>query len=405
MIRKIRILHLVQNLNFGGMERIIAELARRTDSAHFDTHVMALQYIGHFGDRIKETATLHLSPPMGQLSMLSPTVLARQITEIDPDIVHIHSGVWYKGSLAARMAGVPSVLYTDHGRQNPDPLMYRFLDNIAARRTDVTVAVSAPLKDVLSRFLPRNTDIRIVKNGVDTDIYIPPANSPSADSSKLRSELKLSSVTPVIGTVGRLEPIKGYDVMIEAMGELRQLYNQDAAQRSGPFPHLAIVGDGSQRKKLEQRTHQLGIQNSVTFLGWRDDIQAILPEFDVFSMSSHSEGTSVSLLEAMSVAVCPVVTNVGGNSEVLGEDLQHRLVPPASPLELAQAWQRALAHTEKRVKDAIAARERVVSVYSLDAMVLNYQDLYRQLFHRHQEWRERREQVAELDSRLQHRAR
>lgn len=400
MTRKIRVLHLVQNLNFGGMERIIAELTRRTDSVHFDTHVMALQYIGHFGDRIKETATLHLSPPMGQMSMLSPTVLARQISEIEPDIVHLHSGVWYKASLAARMAGVPSVLYTDHGRQNPDPLIYRVLDNLAARRTDMTVAVSAPLKDVLAKFLPRNTDIRIVKNGVDTDLY-----SPSKGSQKLRSELKLSPATPIIGSVGRLEPIKGYDVMIEAMGALRQIYNQDSLLESVPFPHLVIVGDGSQKEKLEQRTRQLGIQHSVTFSGWRDDIQDILPEFDIFTMSSHSEGTSVSLLEAMSVAVCPVVTNVGGNSEALGENLRHLLVPPASPVELAETWQRTLSNPEARVKDATASRERVISVYSLDAMVFHYQELYRQLFYQHQDWRERREQAAEIDSREQHNAR
>jgi glycosyltransferase involved in cell wall biosynthesis len=93
-------------------------------------------------------------------------------------------------------------------------------------------------------------------------------------------------------------------------------------------------------------------------------------------MSSRSEGTSVSLLEAMSAGLCPVVTDVGGNAAVLGEALRHRLVPAERPDLLAAAWRAALVDPDRREADAIRARERVLEASGLDAMVRAYEALY-----------------------------
>jgi glycosyltransferase involved in cell wall biosynthesis len=93
-------------------------------------------------------------------------------------------------------------------------------------------------------------------------------------------------------------------------------------------------------------------------------------------MSSRSEGTSVSLLEAMSAGLCPVVTDVGGNAAVLGPALRHRLVPPADPEALAMAWRDALVDSDRRTADGAAARQRVKAVYSLEEMVRRYESLY-----------------------------
>ena len=93
-------------------------------------------------------------------------------------------------------------------------------------------------------------------------------------------------------------------------------------------------------------------------------------------MSSHSEGTSVSLLEAMSAQLCPIVTDVGGNAAVLGSILRHRLVPPRDPSALAAVWRDALAEPGRRSADAAAARARVLEAFTLDAMVRAYERLY-----------------------------
>jgi glycosyltransferase involved in cell wall biosynthesis len=111
-------------------------------------------------------------------------------------------------------------------------------------------------------------------------------------------------------------------------------------------------------------------------VGWRSDIERITRAFTIFAMSSHSEGTSVSLLEAMSSGLCPVVTDVGGNSIVLGAELSHRLVRPNDPEALARALTDALRNEELRERDARAARARVVDDFGLEAMVRRYETLY-----------------------------
>jgi glycosyltransferase involved in cell wall biosynthesis len=110
----------------------------------------------------------------------------------------------------------------------------------------------------------------------------------------------------------------------------------------------------------------------VRLLGWRDDIHALHAAFTLFTMSSHSEGTSISLLEAMSAGLCPVVTDVGGNRAVVGDELAHRLVPREDPAALAAAWCDALVDRERRMADSDCARQRVERCFDLQAMVRRY---------------------------------
>ena len=158
--------------------------------------------------------------------------------------------------------------------------------------------------------------------------------------------------------------------MVRAFARLRAKWSLS------PAPVLVLVGEGSERQSLERSASELGIRDGVHFVGWRSDIERIAQSFTVFTMSSRSEGTSVSLLEAMSSGLCPVVTDVGGNSAVLGPDLKHRLVAPSNPEALADALSRALVDRESREKDALTARDRVVSHFGLDAMVKRYEYLY-----------------------------
>lgn len=362
---RIRVLHMVNNLNYGGLERVVAEMVQRTDAARFDTHVLALGYMGHFGEGLGGFATLHVAEPMPKWSILYPRNLARQIADVAPDVVHLHSGVFYKASLAASLAKVPYRLFTDHGRRSPEPWTDRAIDRRASRRVNMIVAVSDKLREHLATFIPDPSRICVIPNGVDTERY-----SPKIDDGEFRREIGIAADVPVIGSIGRLEPIKGYAVMIEAFARLR------ATWTASPAPVLVLVGDGSERQALEQSAAALGISDSVYFVGWRSDIERITRAFTLFSMSSHSEGTSISLLEAMSAGLCPVVTNVGGNAAVLGPELAHRLIRAADPEKLAAALADALLDSAKRERDAHAARERVVQNFGLDAMVRGYESLY-----------------------------
>jgi glycosyltransferase involved in cell wall biosynthesis len=365
--RKLRVLHIVQNLNYGGMERLVFEVLRRTDRAAFESHVLTLVYRGRFGEGLSAHATLHEAAPMSKASLLWPASLAGQIRSIAPDVVHTHSGVWYKASLAAKLAGVPRVVHTEHGRAVPDPWTARTLDGLASRRTDAVIAVSESVAARLRADVVHDSRrVVIIANGVDTDLFIP-----GPDNGRLRAELGIAAGTPVIGSIGRLEPVKGYEVSVEALALLRR----------GPIgaaaPVLVLAGDGSQRRDLEERAARLGVTDGIRFLGWRDDTRDLLSAFALFTMSSHSEGTSVSLLEAMSAGLCPVVTDVGGNAAVLGPALAHRLVPPGDAAALAEAWRDTLLDQSRRESDARAARARVLATFTLERMVRDYGRVHR----------------------------
>lgn len=365
-LRRIRVLHIIHSMQVGGMERVVADLIRGSDRTRFEMHILGLQKLGPNADRVADCAELHQAVRLSRWSLIWPKALAAQIRRIAPDVVHTHGQIWYKATLAARMAGVPRIVHTDHGRPpGREPWTLRAMDRRAARRVDVVVAVSQSLARQVMSSYGRRSRTCVVMNGVDTDVHVP-----HGDDGSVHAELGVKPGTPLIGSVGRIDPIKGYDVMIDAWAEL--LANWHGAQR----PVLVIVGYGSEYHVLRSRAESLGIGSHVRWLGFREDVMRLHAAFTIFTQSSRSEGTSISLLEAMSAGLCPVVTDVGGNAYVLGPALRHRLVPSESPKALAAAWNNALREPRRRAEDAAAARRRIESEFALPVMVRAYENLY-----------------------------
>ncbi len=366
--RRVRVLHILQNLHYGGMERVINEIVKHVDAQRIESHVMGLQYLGRFADDLAGKASLHTGGKSWRgWSMLWPRSLIKQISQIQPDVVHSHSGVWYKASLAAYYAGVPKIIHTDHGRTFPVSRLTRFTDALAIKRTQHFVAVSEALAAQLLEVNKNFAAIQqVIINGVDTRRYQPADNAAAQ-----RSALGIPAENMVIGSIGRLEHVKGYDTVLDAYALLLKQWPVEQ-----PIPYLLIAGDGAARATLEAQIVALGLQSTVRLLGWRDDIQALLASFDVYTMGSRSEGTSVSLLEAMCCGLCPVVTDVGGNSAVMGELLKHCLVPAEDPQALSRAWHQLLTDENRRYQDGLTARKIVLEQYSVQKMVDAYQCLY-----------------------------
>lgn len=362
-LRRLRILHVIQNLNYGGMERLMSDLVRLADGRRFETHVLTLQYLGRFSREMEGFATLHLGPRMSVFSLLRPVALAKVIAQLAPDVVHTHSGVWYKVARAARLAGVRRVVHTEHG-QPFDGAVTRFLSRRAARLTDAVIAVSEALRGYLVEWLrlPQGR-LTVIRNGVDARAFCP-----RPPSGALRRELGLESDQPIVGSVGRLEPVKGYEVVIEAFRLL-------CDRLAGPAPALVIAGEGSARRDLEALIARLGLSGKVFLLGWRDDSPDLYAHFDCFAMGSWSEGTSVSLLEAMACGVAPVVTRVGGNLDVLGPELADLAVPPGDAPALASRMACLLREGAANAIGAVA-RLRVVRAYRIEATAQAYDQLY-----------------------------
>lgn len=367
--RTIRIAYVIPGLHYGGMERLLHDLAHALPAHAFEVHIVVVEGFGRFAEGLTGVAELHQVPVMNRLSLIYPKELIAVLRRLAPDIVHSHAGVWHKASRAARLAGIPIVIHTEHGRRVPDRVTDRLIDNLASRSTDAIIAVSEALATVLTtRVVHDPRRILVIVNGVDVKRLRPPS-----EAHALRRELGLPDGSFIIGSIGRLEPVKNYSLALRAFARLVG----EAGEGRPPF--LVLAGDGSERGPLETLARSLGIAAQVKFLGFRDDVERLYGAFDLFTLTSTNEGTSVSLLEAMSCGRCPVVTDVGGNRAVLGPNLSSLLVPAEDEAGLAAAWNRHVVDAQLRQRLGAFARERVVAAFSLDHMVHQHVALYRRL--------------------------
>ena len=363
----IRVTHVVFDYNGGGLESLIAEMAARCHGSPLQFSLITLS--GREGKLGASTRHIfdqfHVIRPVPALSLALPLRLAAAIRESRPDVVHLHTGAWYKGARAARLAGAKRVVYTEHGREHDDPGVKRWIDRRAAALTDAVIAVSGRLSRYLSRQVRIPTSkIRTIHNGVDTSYF-----TPGVPQSGFRQALGIPSDALVIGSVGRLEYVKGYDVLLEATALLRPRLAQ-------PF-RIVLFGDGSQREELTARAARLGIDDITHLPGWTSQSGDAYRLIDLFALASRSEGQSVSLMEAMSCGVVPVVTDVGSNAEMLGPQLQSHVVPSEAPQALANALLNAAESHRQSKTIGAAMRARAVELYGLDRMVEQYEHVYR----------------------------
>lgn len=363
----VRVVHVVWNFDGGGLESLVATLARRLLDTRFRTSVVSLSgRVGRLGAELAPVLEdMRALKPRRVVSMIAPLGLARLLREMRADVVHLHSGVWYKGALAARMAGVRTVVFTEHGREHDDPLSARLSDGIAARMTDVVVPVSPRLAGYLERRLHvPAARLRVIQNAVDTHLF-----APAPPPATLRGAMGIPADALVVGAVGRLVAVKGYDDLIDAVALLR-------GRTDGRPVHLVLCGDGPDATSLAARAAERGIGDAVHFAGWQSPATPYYRLFDVLALSSHSEGLSLSLLEGMACGAAPVVTDVGANREVLGTALAGYVVPPRDVPALADAIGRLLGDDAARARARLAARARVEEAYDLDAMVAAYAAIY-----------------------------
>jgi glycosyltransferase involved in cell wall biosynthesis/protein-tyrosine-phosphatase len=288
--------------------------------------------------------------------------LVRRLRAHPADVVHTHR---YKetvlGGLAARLAGVRAVMRTVHGAREPlrgwqhaKLRAYEALDRLALRCfADRIVAVSAHLAARLRAEGHRPARVVTIHNGVDVR-----ATKPARCREEVRRELGIEPGAPLVGTVGRLTPVKGHAQFLRAARLVRHAH---------PHARFLLVGDGPLRDALRQQAWQLGLEPACVFAGERADVADLVSALDVFALSSLDEGVPMALLEAMALGRPVVATAVGGVPEVVVDEVSGRLVPPADEMALVRAWQELLGAPERARALGHAARRRVEEAFSVEA--------------------------------------
>jgi glycosyltransferase involved in cell wall biosynthesis len=237
------------------------------------------------------------------------------------------------------------------------------MDRFSALFADKIIAVSKELEEYLVNVvrLPAMKTTTFI-NGIDIDKY-----SFRAKPSYLMKEFGIAQKTKVIGTVGRLAEVKDQTTMIEAFSKVNQIFSESV---------LMLVGDGPMKSVLQQLASTKGLYDKVLFVGNRTDVPDLLNLLDVFLLTSLSEGTSISLLEAMSSGIAPIVTNVGGNPSLVDHSINGFIVSPKNIDELSEKMIYLLQNEEKRKEFGENASLKVRNKFSLAKMVKEYESLY-----------------------------
>jgi sugar transferase (PEP-CTERM/EpsH1 system associated) len=365
----VRILHVVDSLASGGTELASAALIQRTEGT-FHHAVCSLRGSGPAANGVGG-----LTVPITFLGKRSghdwslALRIARLCRSFRPQVVHARNWGTMDAVIGARLAGVPVVIQSEHGRDLGD------LDGLHRRRIrvrrllapfiDLHVVVSVHLQRwLLERVRVRPDKVRIVRNGVDATRF-----QPLLQRDRLRDQYGYGPSDVVFGAVGRLTPVKDYGALLEAFHVVSTCH---------PHGRLIVVGDGPQRPVLEEQVRRRGLADHVRLVGHRDDVTQCLGIMDVFVHPSLMEGMSNAVLEAMAVALPVVATAVGGTPEIVEHGRTGLLVPPATPSALCDAMRSYGASESTRMAHGAAGRERVETHYPLTKMIAGYTDVYRE---------------------------
>jgi len=346
---RLRVLHVTQGLEMGGLEKVLVDIARHADREH---SFVSLATRGILGDDITACGcrVAALGMPSG-FRLQAIRTLARLIKEWGIDVVHSHDDrPLIHAAPAAVLAGA-GLVHTRHGQSIGLSRRQMRLICLGARLSAFFVCVSADSTRLAIEQGIAPSKLRTIWNGVDLDHYSytgPHCGGP-------------------ITCVARLSPEKGIDTLIRAAS---------LTVRQNPLVRFQIAGDGVCRPMLQRLIVELGLGQHVHLLGQVRDIKTLLDKAGLFVLPSRSEGISLTLLEAMARGLPVVATRVGGNNEVVIPGETGLLVPPEDATALAAALLRLQGQPEQGRAMGLAGRRRVESHFGIRRMIVAYEALY-----------------------------
>jgi glycosyltransferase involved in cell wall biosynthesis len=369
----VKILHVIDSEGMHGAETVVIALMKAQRDRG---HEPVLGSIGERGSGVKEMERVAEAEHLGvqRFSMRrGPDVLGalRIRSHADGgafDVVHTHG---YKADilmgLIGRLRRRFGLIATVHGWTNVRRFsrlrFYEWLHRKMLRAMDAVVVVSEPLLADI-RLKRIREKLHLIHNGIALD------PSPSTPQNLADPIASFARGSFVVGTVGRLSPEKNHRFLLTAF----KLFAD-----KGVNAKLVIIGDGPERDELRRATAQAGLEQSVLLAGYRSNARTLLPLFDVFALPSKTEGTPVSVLEAMEAGIPVVATAVGGVPELLDHGAAGIIVDGEKPENFAQALRRLHESPQARQELARRGRERVAEKYSIQTCAQSYQHVYERI--------------------------
>jgi len=358
------IAHVVFRFDYGGLENGVVNVIKGTSDVSMRHVVIALTEATDFADRLPAGIEVHSIRKRPGKDLGAYVRLYRLIRRIRPDIVHTRNIGTMDCALVAFLARIPIRIHGEHGWDIFDPdgtkLKYRWMRRVLHRFVHRVVTVSLDLKDWLetSVGIPAGK-IQHICNGVDADRFFPRLGNAQPKQAPM-----------VIGSITRFSPIKDPLNLVSAFIKLRQTGG------ISPTAELLMIGDGELHEQALAQIRNAGLQDVAWLPGSRDDVPEVLEKMDIFVLGSLKEGVSNTILEAMSSGLPIVASDAGGNAELVEHGVNGSLVAPGDSDALAAAIKVYVDDPDRRLRHGLASRDRVMSRFSLTAMVDNYRLLY-----------------------------
>jgi sugar transferase (PEP-CTERM/EpsH1 system associated) len=368
------IVHVVNALRMGGLENGLVNLINRIPEDQFRHAIICLTDYDDFAERINrvdvEIIALHKRPGKDPIWYWR---MWRALRRLQPNIVHTRNLATIETQFLAFLAGVSGRVHGEHGWDMYDlggsNSKYLLLRKLLKPFIHMFIPLSIEIHEYLAnRVGVESRRITRICNGVDTSVFCPP------EEGSERPEELAGNKDIVIGYVGRMEHVKDplnlVDAFIQGVARLPETRNR---------VRLAMIGDGTLLQKVIEKIEEHDLCDRTWLPGHRNDIPEILRIFNVYVLPSKAEGISNTILESMSTGLPVVATRVGGNAELVEVGGNAMLVPASDSDALSEAIWNYVQSRELRHKHGQKSRDIAESAFSIDKMVSDYCQVYRQL--------------------------
>lgn len=361
-----KVLHIISSGGMYGAEAVILNLSRALNESHHSSVIGVFANSSNPNFQLheaaaKENISSELIPCSGLIDKTTVAAIRALAMRTGAQVVHAHG---YKADvyvyLALRSESIPFIS-TCHSWLNSDvvAMLYGLLDRLVLRKYAAVVAVSDELKLKLYRAGIKKDKVHFVRNGID----LRPFTNAMPSLRKSKSGL-------TVGWIARLSREKGSDIFLKAVVKVLAIY---------PETQFVMVGDGPDRSMLEQLVGELGIKDSVSLIGRREDMPSVYASLDIMVSSSRQEGLPMAILEGMGSKLPVVATMVGNVPNVIQDGVNGLLVPSEDVKSLAEGIIRLLEDEELRRRLGSEARRRVESEFSADRLAEAYMKIYNEV--------------------------
>lgn len=349
-MRSIKLLHLNAGTEIGGTETMILRFLDKVDQQKFVVYVGAFFPGGEFLEEAKTRgAHSKLFKITNALDIFTAFIkLSRYLKKNKIDIIHLY-GFWTNigGRIAAKLARTPIIICGQRTEDNWRKPFHSWLDRLTMRWVNLYISVFHKGKELLiSRDQIPECKIVVIHNGIDINW----ANQFERNKKNF----------PIIGMVAAFNQFKAQEALIHAAHKILEKF---------PLAEFILVGCGKTEKKISELINNLGLNAQFKMPGFVRDIRPILGQLDVFTLTTHSEGLPVSVLEAMSMGIPVVASNVGGIPELIEDGKTGVLIESNNSEKLSSAIIEILENPDKAKQMGAAAKEQVRRNFTIEKMI------------------------------------